>query len=124
MDNNIQEIQELYVEEEKKEEKGEVKSKEVILVRPYKVSSTTSLSSRTIFITNEVENLLKYTKFVKAPSHTRIFRPLLYYQSLKSRGEQDLTFWSEVATAFLEKKHNTDTSRNGYQIPMFQEGPP
>ena len=25
---------------------------------------------------------------------------------------------------FLEKKHNTDTSRNGYQIPMFQGGPP
>jgi len=28
-----------------------------------------------------------------------------------------------VATAFLEKKHNTDTSRNGYQIQMFQGGP-
>jgi len=70
VDNNIQEIQELYVEEEKKEEKGGVESKEVILVRPYKVSLTTSLSSRTSFITNQVENLLKYTKFVKAPSVT------------------------------------------------------
>jgi len=63
-------------------------------------------------------------KFIKAPSQTRIFRPPPYYQSLKSRGEQDPTFWSEVTTAFLEKKHNTDTSRNGYQIPMFQGGPP
>jgi len=26
--------------------------------------------------------------------------------------------------AFLDKKRNTDTSRNGYQIPMYQEGPP
>jgi len=28
-----------------------------------------------------------------------------------------------VAIAFLEKKHNTDTARNGYQIHMFQRGP-
>ena len=27
-----------------------------------------------------------------------------------------------MATAFLEKKHNTDISRNGYQIHMFQGG--
>jgi len=26
--------------------------------------------------------------------------------------------------AFLDKKKNTDTSRNGYLIPMYQEGPP
>ena len=26
--------------------------------------------------------------------------------------------------AFLEKKHNTEISRNRYQIPMFQGGPP
>ena len=25
--------------------------------------------------------------------------------------------------AFLERKHNMDTARNGYQIHMFQEGP-
>ena len=82
----------MYIEEEKKEEKGGVESKEVILVRPYEVSSTTSSSSRTSFITDKVENLLKYMKFVKASSQTRIFRLPPYYQSLKSRGEQDLTF--------------------------------
>jgi len=43
---------------------------------------------------------------------------------LKSRGEQDPVFWKEVATAFVEMKHNTNTSRNGYQIKMFQGGPP
>ena len=123
VDDNIWEIQELYIEEEKKEEKGGVESEEVILVRPYEVSLTMLLSSRISFITNEVENLFKYIKFIKAPSQTRIFRPLLYYQSLKSRDEQDPTFWNKVATAFLEKKHNMDTSRNGYQIAMFQGGP-
>ena len=123
VDDNIWEIQELYIEEEKKEEKGGVESEEVILVRPYEVSLTTLLSSRISFITNEVENLFKYIKFIKAPSQTRIFRPLPYYQSLKSRDEQDPTFWNKVATAFLEKKHNMDTSRNGYQIAMFQGGP-
>jgi len=101
-----------------------VESEEVILVRPYEVSSTTSSSLRTSFITDEVENLLKYMKFMKTPSQTRIFRPLPYYQSFKSRGEQDPIFWKEVAMVFLDKKRNMETSRNGYQIPMFQGGPP
>ena len=65
VDDNIWEIQELYIEEEKKEEKGGVESEEVILVRPYEISSTTSSSSRTSFITDKVENLLKYIKFIK-----------------------------------------------------------
>jgi len=124
VEDNIWEIQELYIEEGNKEEKGVVENEEVILVRPYEVSSTTLSSSETSFIMDEVENLLKYMKFIKTPYQTRIFRPPPYYQSLKSRGEQDPIFWKEVATAFLDKKHNTEISRNGCQIPMFQGGPP
>ena len=37
------------------------------------MSSTTTLSSATSFITDEVENLTKYMKFIKTPSQTRIF---------------------------------------------------
>jgi len=62
VDNNIREIQELYIEEEKKE--GKVEDKEVILVRPYKVSTATSSSLKTSFITDKVKNLIKYMKFV------------------------------------------------------------
>ena len=124
MDDNIQEIQELYVEEEKKEEKGVVEREEVILVRLYKAFSTTLSLSRSSFIIDKVENLLKYMKFMKTPSQTRIFRLPPYYQSLKSRGEQDPIFWKEVVMAFLEQKHNTEIARNRYQIPMFQGGPP
>ena len=68
---------------------------------------------------DEVKNLLKHMKFAQTPSQTRIFKPPPHYQSLKSRGEQDPIFWKEVAMAFLERKHNTDTARNGYQIHMF-----
>ena len=114
---NIREIQELYIKEEDKEEKGMVKDEEVILVKPYEVSMTTSSSSS--FITDEVENLLKYMKFIKTPSQTRIFRSSPHYKALKSRDKQDPAFWNEVAMAFLEKKYNMDTSRNGYQIQMF-----
>ena len=61
---NIKEIQELYMAEEvKKEDKGTIENKEVILVRPYEVSMTTS-SSTTSFIMDEVENLLKHMKFI------------------------------------------------------------
>ena len=122
VDDNIREIQELYMEE-KQEEKGTIENEEVILVRPYEISSSTT-SSSTSFISDEINNLEKYMKFVKTPSQTRIFRPPPYYQSLKSRGEQDPNFWKEVATAFLDKKKNTDTARNGCQIPMYQGGPP
>ena len=66
MDDNIWEIQELYVEEEKKKEKGVVEDEKVILAKPYEVSLTTS-SSRTSFIMDEIKNLTKYMKFVKIP---------------------------------------------------------
>ena len=120
---NIKEIQELYIEEEnRKEEEGRVEDEEVILIKPYEVSTMTS--STTSFITDKVDNLTKYMKFVKTPSQTRIFRPPPYYQSLRSRGEQDPEFWKEVATAFMDRKRNTDTARNGCQIPMYQGGLP
>ena len=57
------------------------------------------------------------------PTQTRIFQLPPHYQSLKSRGEQDPVFWKEIATAFIEMKHNTDISRNEYQIKMLK-GPP
>jgi len=101
-----------------------VEDKEVILVKPYKVSTITSSSSSTSFIMDEVKNLLKYMKFVQTPSQTRIFKPPPHYQSLKSRGEQDPVFWREVAMAFVERKYNMDIARNGLQIHMFQGGPP
>jgi len=119
MDSNIKKIQELYMEEEKKEEKGTIENDKVILVHLYEVSSTTTSSSRTRFITDEIKNLAKYMKFVKTPPQIKIFRLLPYYQSLKSKEEQDPEFWKEVATAFLDRKRNTDTSRNGCQIPMY-----
>jgi len=103
VEENIQEIQELYIEKENRKEKGVVEDKEVILVKLYEVSMITSSSSSTSFITDKVKNLFKHMKFVQMPSHTRIFKPPSHYQSLKSRGEQDLAFWKEVAMAFLEE---------------------
>ena len=63
METNIREIQELYMDEETKREEGRVEDKEVILVKPYEVSMTTS-SSSTSFIMDEVEHLLKHMKFI------------------------------------------------------------
>ena len=65
IDDNIQEIQELYVDKEMKKEKGKVEDEEVILIKPYEVSMTTS-SLQTSFITDKVENLFKYMKFVRS----------------------------------------------------------
>ena len=73
VDSNIKEIQELYMNEEIKEEKRVVENEEVILVQPYKVSLTTTSSSTTSFISDEIENLTKYMKFMETPSQTRIF---------------------------------------------------
>ena len=69
MDKNIQEIQDLYIKEE---QQGKVEEKEVILIKLYKVLElilTKSLS----FIDEEIDNVLKYIKFVKLLTQTRIF---------------------------------------------------
>ena len=124
VDSNIKEIQELYMEEEKKEEKGTVENEEVILIHPYEFSSTTSSSPTTSFLTDKIENLVKYMKFVKSPTQARIFQPPPHYQSLRFRGEQDPDFWKEIATALVDNKNNMETSRNGITIKMFQGGPP
>ena len=65
MKKNIQEIQELYKDEERQEKEGRIEDKEVILIKPYEVSiAISSSTSQTSFITEEVENLSKYMKFV------------------------------------------------------------
>ena len=69
VDYNIQKIQKLYIDEETKKEEEKVEDEEVILIKPYKVSTTmSSLSSKTSFIINKVENFLKYMKFVQSPT--------------------------------------------------------
>ena len=82
MDENIREIQDLYIEEEIQDKgKGRVEEEEVILIKPYEIlelSSTKSLS----FINEEIDNLLKHMKFVKSSTETRIFQPPPHYQSL------------------------------------------
>jgi len=60
VDENIQEIQELY-KEDKQEEKME--DEEVILIKPYKVDEST-LTTKSSFINDEVENLIKCMKFI------------------------------------------------------------
>jgi len=73
VEDNIKEIQELYTNKEINQAKGTVENEEVILVRPYQVNSTTMSSSSSSFISDEIDNLKKYMKFVKTPSQTRIF---------------------------------------------------
>ena len=125
MDENIQKIQELYMnEEQQKKKEGKVEDKEVILIKLYKVSESTSLTKSSSFINKKINNLLKYMKFIKSSTQTRIFQPPPYYQSLWSRGEQDPNFWKEITTALINNKHNTETLRNKYPINMFQGGPP
>ena len=114
VDDNIWEIEELYIEEEKKKEKEKIEDEEVILIKPYEVSMTTSSSLKTSFIIDKVENLIRYIKFMWSPTQTRLFKPLPHYQSLKSRGEQDPAFWKEVAMVLVDQKHNTETARNRY----------
>ena len=64
VDDNIQEIQKLYMDKETRKKEEQIEDEKVILIKPYEVSTTTSLSSKTSFITDEVKNLLKYMKFV------------------------------------------------------------
>ena len=73
------------------EQQGKVEEEEVILIKPYKVSESSSTKSSS-FIDEEIDNLIKYLKFVKSPAQTRIFWPPPYNQLLWSSGEQDPNF--------------------------------
>ena len=122
VDEHVQEIQDLYKEKEDKKE-GRVEDEEVILIKPYKIDELTSMT-KSSFIDDKVENLIKYMKFIWSPTQTRIFWPPPHYQSLKSRGEQNPEFWREVVTVLVKEKHNIEISWNGYPIAMYQGGPP
>ena len=88
---------------EEKRNKRRVEDEEVILIKPYEASSSISISTHsTSFIDEEIKNLIKYMKFVKAPTQTRLFYPPAHYQSLKSRGEQDPEFWKEITMALVD----------------------
>ena len=66
-----------------KKEEGRIEDEEVILIKPYKVDSSISSSIQSSgFINKEIDNLLKYMKFVKSPTQIGIFRPLPHYQLL------------------------------------------
>ena len=78
-------------EEQQGKDKGKVEEEEVILIKPYEVSESSSTKSSS-FIDEEIDNLIKYLKFVKSPTQTRIFWPPPHYQLLWSRGEQDPNF--------------------------------
>ena len=121
VDDNVWEIQDLYMDEKQQgKEKGNIEEEEVILIKLYEVSESSSTKSSS-FIDEEVDNLIKYMKFVKSPMQIRIFQLPLHYQSLQSRSEQDPDFWKEVVMALVDNKYNSETSRNVYLIKMFQE---
>jgi len=70
VDDNIQEIQELYKDEKQRREsnKGEVvEDEEVILIKPYEVSGSGLSITKLSFIDDEVDNLMKYIKFIQSP---------------------------------------------------------
>ena len=63
----------MYIDEEQKEKgKEKVEDEEVILIKLYEVSESISTKSSS-FINEEIDNLLKYMKFVRSPTQTRIF---------------------------------------------------
>ena len=65
VEDNIKEIQELYKIEEDKRNQGVIEKDKVILIKPYKVSSLSSVTTtKSSFIDDKVENLIKYMKFV------------------------------------------------------------
>ena len=59
-------------EQEKESNKGRIKNEKIILIKPYEISESTS-SSKSSFIDDEVDNLIKYINFICSPTQTRLF---------------------------------------------------
>ena len=89
MDDNIQEIQELYKDKEqkKKSNRERVEDEEVILIKPYKESTTIFKMTETSFIYEEIKNLKQYMKFIHLLMKMRLFKLSSHYQSLHLRKE-------------------------------------
>jgi len=64
VEDNIKEIQELYKVKEDKRNQGVIEEDKVILIKPYEVSSSSATTTKSSFIDDEVEYLIKYMKFV------------------------------------------------------------
>ena len=125
MNKNIWEIQDIYRDKKQKRlEERKEKDEEVILIKPYKILATSSRTTSSkitelSFIHDEIKNLEWHMKFIYSPTQTRLFKLLPHYQSLQFREEQNIEFWKEVATVFVEEKHNTETLRNGYLVTIY-----
>jgi len=63
MDDNIQEIQKLYKDVEQRRESNEERV-EVILIKLYKVSKLALSITKSSFIEDKADNLIKYMKFI------------------------------------------------------------
>ena len=59
-------------DDQQEKDKEKIEEEEVILIKPYKVSESSSTKSLS-FIDKEVDNLIKHMKFVKSPTSTRLF---------------------------------------------------
>jgi len=64
-----------------------VEDEEVILIKPYKESTTIFKMTETSFIYEEIKNLKQYMKFIHLLMKMRLFKPSSYYQSLHLRRE-------------------------------------
>ena len=105
----------MYRDKDLKRKQETIQDEEVVLFKPYETTkSTTSKTMETSFIQEKIKNLEQHIKFIQAPTKTKIFQPPLHYILLHSRGEQNPDCWKEIATAFVEEKHNTEITRNGY----------
>ncbi len=48
---------------------------------------------------------------MQIPVKTMPLYLLPHYKALRFQGEQDKQYWNKIAIVFLEKNHNTDTTR-------------
>jgi len=63
-------------------------------------------------------------KFIQVLIQTTLFYLPPHYKSLHPQEELNKQYWNKVAVIFLEKKHNTDTTRKGFPIKIYMEESP
>ena len=81
VDDNIEEIQELYKDDEQRKDlKGKERQDEEVLLFKLYEESTHLDNTKSSFIQDKINNLKKYIKFVQSSTKTRIFNPLSHYK--------------------------------------------
>ena len=74
-------------------------------------------------IIEEIDNLIMFLKWFKAPNNVICFLLPAGYHTISKNGENSLIYWNWIVK-LIKSKQNLKTVQRGFKIPLYARGPP